>query len=165
MTHEYAATLQQGIVFLQQLSPAVYAAAPAVCDSPIGKHVRHIIDHFESLRAAVTTHTLDYEHRHRGAVVEHCHNTAMDVLAELHDWVLHLPSNALNEVIHVHADIGIGAPHYAQVTSTIGRELMFCASHAIHHYAFMKIIASTFGITADDQFGLAPSTAHQQKTA
>lgn len=165
MFNEYAATLRQGVQFLQQLPPALYSAQPSFCDSPIGKHVRHIVDHFEALRCAVNTHHVDYENRQRGAAIEHCQRTALLTLSELHDWVLHLSNSALENHIQVRADVGIDAPHYAQVASTLGRELMFCASHAIHHYALMKIIAEAFGMTSDAQFGLAPSTAHQQKTA
>lgn len=54
-----------------------------------------------------------------------------------------------------------------ELESTIGRELGFCAHHAIHHMAMIKIIATqTLGIHEEElpiDFGRAPSTVRFDK--
>ena len=59
-------------------------------------------------------------------------------------------------------DNGGGGGGEMILKSTIGRELGFCAHHAIHHMAMVKIIAvQTLGIKEDElpsDFGKAPST-------
>ena len=54
-----------------------------------------------------------------------------------------------------------------ELKSTIGRELGFCAHHAIHHMAMVKIIATqTLGVDVNElpmDFGKAPSTVNFEK--
>jgi hypothetical protein len=51
------------------------------------------------------------------------------------------------------------------VGSTISRELIFLASHAVHHCAILRPYCEANGILIDEYFGIAPSTvAHQIAT-
>ncbi len=50
-----------------------------------------------------------------------------------------------------------------ETSSTLGRELIFLLSHAVHHFALMKLIAETMGFGTDDTFGVMPSTLADER--
>lgn len=170
MQTHYQATLQQGIEFLLAIEPIHYTAISEVATSPIGGHIRHILDHFFSLRyAAESDHlssvaVVDYERRQRGSVYEHDCGASIDAFKQLQHWISTLALDQLALPVIVNADVGIGSSNIVQVPSTLGRELMFCCSHAIHHYALLKSIFQSFGGQMQATFGLAPSTASYQRS-
>lgn len=152
MQHHYQATLQQGIDFLRQLSPAQYIAVTSAAISPIGSHVRHILDHFNSVQRAAHTRLVDYELRQRGSAIELDLHQAITTMQQLQNWVVQLTASELEKSVLVQADIGIGSSKIVQVPSTMGRELMFCCSHAIHHYSSLKSIYQALGGQSADSF-------------
>lgn len=156
---DYIATLQQGIDFLSKLSQAQYVAVPEGLISAIGGHVRHIIDHFVALEFASESLVVDYELRQRNSVVERDIKEALMRLESLKVWLAAVPDETFEKTVMVHSNVGIGTDNVMTVTSTFGREVMFACSHAIHHYATMKMIHQGLGGESSEQFGLAPSTA------
>jgi hypothetical protein len=82
----------------------------------------------------------------------------MDQVKSLSDTALTLPVQA-NFVLSAEGE-------QAALPSTLGRELGFCTHHAIHHNALIKVIATWMKIEKQlpKGFGLAPSTAHYNKT-
>ncbi len=170
MQSHYQATLQQGIDFLLALEPEQYTALCEVATSPIGGHIRHILDHFFSVRLAADRVQLsgmsvvDYERRQRGSKLESDCLAAVDAFRLLQHWIVTLAADQLAQPVIVNADVGIGSTNIVQVPSTLGRELMFCCSHAIHHYALLKSIFQSLGGEMPSTFGLAPSTASYQRS-
>ena len=55
-------------------------------------------------------------------------------------------------------------PTIVDMESTVGREVWFCALHAIHHYALARVIlVRELELDIDAEFGVAPSTlVHRQ---
>lgn len=132
-------------------------ASGTITGGTIGKHARHVLDHF---RAALTTpacEPIDYDHRHRGSLVENDRAAALEEITALRDIVRSLDDDALNTDVTARVML-TGAGETADLRSTLGRELFFATHHAIHHHAMMKAIGREFGIEAPAGFGTAPST-------
>ena len=47
--------------------------------------------------------------------------------------------------------------------STVGREIMYCVAHAVHHYALIGIMGGLMGLRMPPGFGVAPSTLKHAK--
>lgn len=160
LTEHYIATLQQGINFVEQLTEQEYNYRMDSESSPIGMHVRHILDHYQSVKQGMSSFQVDYELRQRGSSVESSKQEALLQLSALQIWIESLDENSLNQVVTVRSDVGIGSSHIIEVPSTLARELMFASSHAIHHYATLKqAYLMLGGFCRDNEFGLASSTA------
>jgi hypothetical protein len=57
---------------------------------------------------------------------------------------------------------GLAGDFHFAVNSSVARELVFVASHAIHHYALLKPHCMQHAIPVSAEFGRAPSTvAHE----
>jgi len=54
--------------------------------------------------------------------------------------------------------VSYGSGKTPVMASNVGRELAYCAGHAIHHYAIIRLICSHLGIEVPKEFGIAPST-------
>lgn len=162
MKQHYNKTLEQGIHFLDSLSHSQYMDPPASGQSPVGRHFRHIIDHFLAIKSALPQGIVNYDQRHRGTEVERNKRLAIETLQSLQRWLSEMDDSTLSQSVVVISDIGIGECCQVSVQSTVGRELMFACSHAIHHYALIKPLTDNQCQPSD--FGLAPATASFQRT-
>jgi uncharacterized damage-inducible protein DinB len=123
----------------------------------IGKHVRHIIDHYTALLSASSRPgaLLDYENRHRELVLETDRRAGRDrlmgIAQQLQDqW----REGCEGELAMLHNSAGA-----QQVVSTsVERELVFLASHTIHHMAIIGMLAEQAGMEVSSDFGVHPST-------
>jgi hypothetical protein len=159
MLSHYISTLDQGVSFLTQLQQRDYCKLADGMSSSIGVHARHILDHFMSLQTCLETGLVDYENRRRGSLVETSLPEALNQFNNIKQWMLALTEADISQVVLVHSDVGINQTHIIEVESTLGRELMFACSHAIHHYSTLKLIFQLIGGKTHAEFGLAPSTA------
>jgi hypothetical protein len=138
-----------------------YAWGPAG-SSTIGAHMRHCLDHFSAFLAGVPSGLVDYDARERSAALE---RDAAEFLAAISAIEHGMESmRALDpamplRIVQLHAP---GAEPRA-VPSCLERELVFLASHTIHHLALMKLLAQAGGFAVPAHVGVAYSTlAHQQ---
>jgi uncharacterized damage-inducible protein DinB len=127
----------------------------------IGKHVRHIIDHYTAFFGAVKGAPLDYENRLREQRLEQDNHAARDRLLAITGslgQLTHTPANRSLRMEHVSGD-------QCRTTDTkVDRELVFLASHTIHHMAIIAMLAEQAGLEVPDGFGVHPSTLrHQQQ--
>jgi hypothetical protein len=152
------AVLEQCAAFLAEVPEDRYAApSTTIAGGTIGKHARHVLDHF---RAALTTPScdpIDYDHRSRGGCVETDAKAAGEEINTLRSIVQCLDEAAMNTQVTARVMLTAGG-ETADLRSTLGRELFFATHHAIHHHAMMKSIGREFGIEAPAGFGTAPST-------
>jgi hypothetical protein len=65
---------------------------------------------------------------------------------------------ALEQPINVIGQGGVAGEFDFTTRSSVGRELVFLASHAIHHYALLQVYCAQHGVVTDPHFGTAPST-------
>jgi len=125
---------------------------------PIGAHLRHVVEHYEALLQPKLPGVVDYDQRPRDRELQRKPHVALErlqwLLRRLDDWT----EASLDVTVQVRGRGGLAGDFGFAVTSTVGRELVFVASHAIHHYALLKPHCMQHGIPVSAEFGRAPST-------
>jgi uncharacterized damage-inducible protein DinB len=160
MSNSYVNVIKQAISLLDDISLADYQEVLApYFSSSIGTHVRHIVDHFLALKQASTRGEINYNKRNRQGDVEQFPKSAIAECESISAW-LHetCSSDLLNQRVQVIADIEMNHTKSRACESTLERELVFVASHAIHHYALIRIIRNMQGKALPEFFGYAPAT-------
>lgn len=129
----------------------------------LGKHVRHILEHYQTLLDACATAPIqaifDYEKRPREEALEtqpsyagkrtEALQAGLKALATMH----HDATLTLSYPVEVDdADGSVALP------TSLGRELAFLTSHSIHHMALLGTLCEQLGITLPEHFGVHPST-------
>ena len=159
--------LEQGLDLLDRIDPERFSSAPLPGLSSAGAHLRHILDHYLSFLDGTTAaeHAeVDYDRRERSALVERDPSTAAQVTRDVIDRLRHL-TVSVQAPVQVRMDCGPGVPSDA-ARSSMARELQFLVSHTVHHFALMKAVLVTSGMTLPDDFGVAPSTlSHRADSA
>ena len=83
-------------------------------------------------------------------------------IEEIDNWTLRCP-------IRVRSKVSYAIDEPPSAISTVGREMMFCIVHAIHHYALIAVMCGILEVSVPAGFGVAPSTlkyhAEQPKAA
>lgn len=130
----------------------------------IGKHVRHVLDHF---RAAIGPCAggdacIDYDRRERDVPMETDRALALAAIEELAALVRGLDGAELGSAVRVRVMLGADGAG-AEVRSTRARELAFAAHHAVHHHAMVRAIAAEFGHEMPEDLGRAPSTLNHER--
>ncbi len=153
------AVLQQGCVFLDCMADEVYARPlPVDCAASIGKHYRHVLDHFLCLREGIRTGKVNYDQRDRDPKLESSVAASRRVTEDLIDQFGSLSCESLHRECTVTYEVSYGENDSEGAPSNVAREVMFCIGHAIHHYAILKLLCSGVGMTLPREFGIAPST-------
>jgi hypothetical protein len=151
--------LKQGLSLLSECDADTYARiAPQPFSASIGQHFRHVLDHFLCLASAIGTGLLNYDHRSRNRLIE----TNLEY-ARSHTQMLiwlfgTLTESECSEACTVECSVDYSDGEAQVTVSTLGRELAYCISHAVHHYAIMKLICAQVDVAVADEFGVAPST-------
>jgi len=153
-------TLWQLADFVGTLSPERYAT-PHGTDArhSMGKHVRHILDHYTALlnwEATTTAAILDYEQRERDTALEQNPNSALAHMRWLIERLNRLETRDTAMRL-VHMRYRVGEKDWP-LTSSLERELTFLTSHAIHHMAIIALLADSQGLEMSATFGVHPST-------
>ncbi|KAJ8656429.1 hypothetical protein O0I10_007752 [Lichtheimia ornata] len=181
--------LQQLIDLLDSLPPSsddddqVYTKPSIVMPGgTIGKHSRHIYDHFHllllhnpKLGSDPTNNNsrwiVDFDDRSRDRPMEVQHENAVRSLKEmqqkLHQAQEKIPLDTPLLLVAT-IDDNDKIPKY-HMESSFERELWYCCMHAIHHYASIKAICIEHNVPVSKEFGVAPSTTlyhhqHQKMT-
>ncbi len=153
------ALLAQCQGFVRGLPQRAYEAESRVIKGgSIGKHVRHVLDHYGAIFLALDTgEPITYDRRERHVPMETSPAAALEAIAELRRRVGSSTPETLGAGVRVRVMLSADGTE-AELGSTVGRELAFATHHAIHHNAMMKAIAQEFGQGCDPGFGKAPST-------
>jgi len=123
----------------------------------IGKHVRHIIDHYSALLSATASPEalLDYENRNRDLSLETDRRASASRLSEILRTLRNrFSTDHANELAMLHTS----DERRQVVTTSVDRELVFLASHTIHHMAIIGMLAEQAGVEVGAEFGVHPST-------
>jgi uncharacterized damage-inducible protein DinB len=159
-------TLSQGETLLQELDDRAYTRRlPVAFNASIGGHYRHCLDHFSSLLNAVSEGDLNYDVRERGTAVEHDRFAALNATRRLLDGFRALNVASLERSLNVTCKTSYLQAGTQSSGSTVGREIMYCVAHAVHHYALIGVMAGLMGLSMPAGFGVAPSTLKHQSTA
>jgi hypothetical protein len=157
--------LEQGEALLMGLSDAQYAEPDALRAS-VGAHYRHSLEHFKLLLEAVNETEIDYDRRERDAGLENERLFALQVTRDFRHAARFLSTLPADRPIEARTKISYAGSGSCAAASTIGREIMYAVSHAIHHYALIGLICDMRAIPVPQDFGVAPSTIeYQQQSA
>jgi len=152
--------LEQACLYLKGITQEDYVeiVSPNFISSA-GSHVRHIIDHYQSVISGLETGTIDYDLRLRGSKVEEKPQLALEKFEEIATWMKGLTQEELNQNISLSTEVSTSTREVQVVNSSLARELIFVGSHAVHHYAMIAQISFAQTSKANTSFGIAPATA------
>jgi len=155
--------LDQGTRLLESLDQAEYTRVlPLANGATIGGHYRHGLEHFRQLLTGSERGTVDYDARDRDLIVETDRIGALEATVKLKSSLKDLSTHSSEDPLEVKCGITYGDEDAGVASSSLGRELIFCISHAIHHYAIIAIILRSEGKTLPEGFGVAPSTVRHR---
>lgn len=169
--------LRQGIDLIARMGDTPFREAPSVeppgeltqalfARGAVGAHFRHVIDHYVSFFEGLGGGTVDYDRRDRDRSIERDRELCCAKLHACIERLERLSHGGLDQPVS--AVLG-GAGHEGGQAltglSSASRELQFLASHTVHHYAIIAVIARLFGVEPGDEFGVAPSTLEFERGA
>jgi len=132
------------------------------CDLNIGKHIRHINDHFLALQQGIDTGVVNYNSRNRGTKTESHSHVALSQLQQLLTWVDDCESKLskadINKPIKIFSEIDCLQTQSMEFNSSIAREFLYLINHTIHHAAHIALIAKKHGVEIPFNTGIAPCT-------
>lgn len=128
----------------------------------VGSHLRHVIEHYESLLFPARVGSVDYDARPRDADLEAHPHVAFSRLQAVQLALTNTRMESLATVLTVQVQGGMDGESQYRVVSSLGRELAFVASHTIHHFALLADHCRQQSIPVPEGFGKAPATrAHE----
>ena len=166
VTSPYAALLAYCRDVLSQTADVVaqHVHFSSPFSAHIGPHVRHIIEHFDALQKALgdgqAPVLLDYDARARDIRMETDPAFALSSLHGLQQWLAgpDWMDASFGLPLAVYLRGGLQGEHNFVTQSTVGRELTFLASHAVHHFAILQGYARQEGRSLGPGLGKAPAT-------
>ena len=160
MLRSHLEIIEQGVSYLTSVSEENYSAivSPNFVSSA-GSHIRHIIDHYDSIILGLENELIDYDKRERGSKVESSPALAIAKLNAIAEWIQSLSSEVLSRTITLATEVSVTHKDIQKVPTTVARELIFASSHAVHHYAMIAQISFAQENVLSQTFGLAPATA------
>ncbi|MCH8536998.1 MAG: DinB family protein [Alkalimonas sp.] len=117
----------------------------------IGKHSRHVLDHYQQLWLASESKQLDYRLRLRDLGAQTEPSIALQWIDRLETWLHCLELSELDRQLQYQFDGG------ATYTS-LQRELDFVCSHTVHHLALINGILLQLDYPMQPHLGLHSST-------
>ncbi len=124
----------------------------------VGAHLRHVVEHYEALVQGLTLGVVDYDARPRDRALEASPALARNRLLGLRRVLGHWTPDLLDRPMQVLGQGGIEGDFGFCVSSSVGRELAFLASHAVHHFALLADPLQRHGVPVPAHFGKAPGT-------
>ncbi|MES2883229.1 MAG: hypothetical protein V4709_00370 [Pseudomonadota bacterium] len=128
-----------------------------------GPHLRHVIEHYEAFIPHVGSHSVDYDTRARDRAPERDPLVATARIKAIQHQLAVLDTSAITEPIAVHLRGGLAGEDNFVSFSSLARELLFLASHAVHHYALIQLHCKAEGICLGADFGKAPATVQHAR--
>jgi hypothetical protein len=135
-------------------------AAPAAPPfaGPVGGHLRHVVEHYEALVLGLPRGVVDYDGRPRDRELEASPALARSRLLGLRHVIGQWTPDMLDRSVQVLGLGGMEGDFEFNVDSSVGRELAFLASHAVHHFALLAEHLQRHGVPMPAHFGKAPGT-------
>ncbi len=161
---ENLVALSQALDLLEKLSDELYRNNEDIWyQSGVGRHMRHVMDFYLAFLEGLSSGIVDYDTRARHPELESNREAAMVKLREIKQRIEAV--DTLDQDLTCKNDGERRDPKRAFSRSTVGRELQFLASHAVHHFAIVAMILDRQGFQTAKDFGVAPSTlVYWQKT-
>ncbi|MGY5451547.1 hypothetical protein ACVFI8_11480 [Agarivorans sp. MS3-6] len=151
--------LQQVQQLVEASDETLYNQPSLHSESGIGRHVRHILDHFLALQLGLEQGNIDYNTRHRDSDIENNPSLALQLIEQLSAWILHPASAIIERAVTVESEVSLKQQYSMQFDSSLSRELCYLINHTVHHVAYAKLVAKELSLPVSDSVGIAPSTA------
>lgn len=132
-------------------------------ESCLGKHLRHVIDHYLCFQRDLTSGLIDYDQRTRSSQLETDKDYALSVINDITVF-LHSLAGAPDSTLQVVLCSDVNVPRGEATNSTVRRELQFLQGHTVHHYALIATMLRFYGVDTSREFGVAPSTLVHEST-
>lgn len=150
--------LDQGIGVLEKVSDSVYVCLKApFLQGGMGRHVRHVLDHFILFGDGVGDGVIDFDDRNRDERIEKDRLFAIRLFREIRDQLVDFAK--IEGDLEAHIKVRHNG---VWCQSSIGRELQHLLNHTVHHYAIIAIILRLQDEPVAEDFGVAPSTLQAQ---
>jgi hypothetical protein len=158
--------LRQGELLLSLLDDVAYSTRlPAAFNSSVGGHYRHCLDHFRSVFEGLDGAEVNYDDRQRNPLIETVREVALNETQDLLRAGEELGKWSLGCAVRVRSKVSYAIEQPPSAVSSVGREIMFCIVHAIHHYALIRVMCGMLGAPVPEGFGIAPSTIKHLESA
>ncbi|MFT5421569.1 MAG: putative damage-inducible protein DinB [Candidatus Endobugula sp.] len=133
-------------------------------ESCLGKHIRHVLDHYLCFVRDFESGVINYEQRQRESQLETDKDYALVVIGEIEQFFNQLIEvNAQDHELSVLLCNDVELPQGEATQSSVRRELQFLQGHSVHHYALIAAMLRFYGIDTSREFGVAPSTLIHEK--
>ena len=152
--------LKQGIDILNEITDEQYVNKnKKYYKAGVGKHIRHVLDHYNSLLEGWND-KIDYDSRERNTAVETDRHEAIRKIEILIDRFNQFKKEKIpiNTEVLVKSNAVNEESESPWSSSTVKRELQFLVSHTVHHYALVAFILRSQKVDVPKEFGIAPST-------
>ncbi|WP_275288871.1 DinB family protein [Halomonas elongata] len=151
--------------FIEDLTPTDYCCSLGSGGRhSIGRHLRHIIDHYDALLSGAMGGRVDYERRRREVTLEQWPAEARARLEDIDMCLARLGGAPPSEELSI--DYPVDGSDCQVLASSLARELAFLTSHTIHHMAILGLLAESLDIGLPATFGVHPSTLrHWEQSA
>ena len=151
--------LLQGLTLLFDLDDRRYSqVAGAPFNASIGRHYRHVLEHFQSLTRGLQSGEINYDARERNVRLQSEVTFGSIATCDILRVLKRYTDETLARECKVINSVGYGSVGPSTFQSNISRELAYCAGHAIHHYAIIRLLCHQIGVSVPAEFGIAPST-------
>ncbi|MCC5853390.1 MAG: DinB family protein [Alkalimonas sp.] len=144
-------------IIVRQVQPVHYQQTKDWPGEPsVGKHIRHVLDHYQQLWLASSSQQLDYRLRLRDEGAQSDPQKALHWIECLQSWLQCLEADELDvQLIYQFAE--------GKTFTSLQRELDFVASHAVHHLALIHAMLEPWGYDWPEEAGVHSSTREYQK--
>ena len=127
---------------------------PASQLSSTGKHIRHIIDHYQCFLK--NDGVINYDDRSREVEIEKRSSLAQSAIHNVIRQLSQINTSRASSTYVVISATPEDKP--SPVQSSLVRELLFLQSHTIHHMAVIQMTLGMLGVELDEAYSHAPST-------
>jgi len=132
-------------------------------EASIGKHMRHLLEFFQSLEDGFASSEVNHEARKRNTDYENSRRNAFKALSKsIQNIKEKIMTEDLDQEVVFMQTLNITGRRISAST-TIGREIMAVCDHVIHHFASIKMMAVQLGITLPKYFGVSTATIHHKR--
>lgn len=127
----------------------------------IGPHLRHCINHFQSILSGMIDGHIHYDARDRDPRIEQEPEYASRYLDRIISDLSQISDYDFSKPVKV-VQLASSRGNASVVDSSLARELIFASSHTIHHVALIVEIAARQDFALPNELGVAFSTAQHQ---
>ena len=114
--------LEQARLYLRSITQEEYVEiiSPNFISSA-GSHIRHIIDHYQSVISGIESGVIDYDLRLRGSKVEENPQLALNKFDEIEAWMSNLTHSDLNQTISLSTEVSTSTKEIQIVQTSLSR--------------------------------------------